>query len=301
MSAWSHELVQPRDALPAVLLIHRSRSGAGEYISPHWHQSIELSYTRSGSIDDFTIADAHYRTAPGKLLVVNSRHVHSVRVLPRSHASGGIALSMLFPYDLVSGLYPQITDQVIAINDETGFSFIQHDRYRHIVQLCEQVIAEKLARGDRMKDVRLSLLSLQILQVLLRDFTAPRDGPTKGSCFVGERLQQVVDYIDNNYLTAGSLSEIARHIPLSKAYLARFFKKNMGVTVGQYLSAVRARHARIEILRQHGTFEEIALSVGFSGAKTMNRALMSSYGMSARQIQEDHRSHLTNFEHALKS
>ncbi len=46
-----HEIVVPDDHLPAWIYLHdQNQSG---YIEPHWHTSVEISYTLSGSINNF--------------------------------------------------------------------------------------------------------------------------------------------------------------------------------------------------------------------------------------------------------
>lgn len=103
-TSFQHEIVTRTQPLSA--WIHYHNQHAPSEIAAHWHQGIELSYTISGHIDDFTINGQHFRTSAGQLLVVNSQLIHSIHThnTPESRA-----LSVIYPYDYVRRLYPTIT------------------------------------------------------------------------------------------------------------------------------------------------------------------------------------------------
>ena len=93
-----HEIVVPDDHLPAWIYLHdQNQSG---YIEPHWHTSVEISYTLSGSINNFFIAGQSYKTRPGQILVINSADLHSIRAIhdPKQDPR---ALTIILPYRII--------------------------------------------------------------------------------------------------------------------------------------------------------------------------------------------------------
>lgn len=69
--------------------------------------------------------------------------------------------------------------------------------------------------------------------------------------------------------------------------MARFFKSHLGVTLGQYLGTIRAQKARDSLIETKDRFTDIALEHGFSGLRSMNRALETNFGKTARQLREE--------------
>lgn len=116
-----HEVVIPTDPLNVWYFVFHDNK-IPFYIAPHWHRGIELSYTIRGNIDNFQISGKKYNTKPGKIFIVNSQEIHSIR-----NCSGeqDLALSIIFPYSVVCRLYPQISEEIIAINDPTSFTDLQ--------------------------------------------------------------------------------------------------------------------------------------------------------------------------------
>lgn len=62
------------------------------------------------------------------------------------------------------------------------------------------------------------------------------------------RLQQVTQSVNNHYQEEISLRDLAKACGVSKEYLARFFKKEMDLTVDGYISLVRAQNAHKMLL-----------------------------------------------------
>ena len=59
---------------------------------------------------------------------------------------------------------------------------------------------------------------------------------------------------------------------ISKEYLARFFKKEMELTVENYINNVRVERAYYELKHLKNNLTQIAINNGFSSIRTMNRA-----------------------------
>lgn len=137
--------------------------------------------------------------------------------------------------------------------------------------------------------MRLQVLFDEVLYLILRYFTQPNaSGILYGQkSYVIERLQIITKFVNENFQENISLREIADKSGVSKEYLARFFKKNMGITVGQYVNNVRAQNVYSDILGQRANLTHIAQLNGFSSIKTMNNAMYKLYGMTASRMYKD--------------
>lgn len=279
-----HEIVIPTDPLPVWYFVFHDHNSV-QYIAPHWHRGIELSYVERGRIDDFLINKKHYSSRPGTILVVNTQEIHSIHDFD-NHDS--LAVSIIFPYEYVVNLYPNIAQQVIKINDPTTFNDQQELSYTRLqgllsqfIKLCFLKVPTKSLEQQRLVD--------EILCLLLNNFTVEKKAQRHVSgrkVYIINRLHYITQYVNNHYQEDLTLGLIADKCNISKEYLARFFKKEMELTVETYINNVRAEHAYRELKGRKKNLTQIAISNGFSSIRTMNRAFKRLYGKSASKIKK---------------
>ena len=276
-----HEIVVPDDHLPAWLYLHEQNQPA--YIEPHWHTSVEISYTLSGSISNFFIAGQSYKTRPGQILVVNSAELHSIRTFHDPHQEGK-ALTVIFPYRIINRYKSDIYAYKLNINTLSEEKWDSHPAYQALQEKLESIAA--LYHTDA--HLRKTILLLEILELLLEYFLEKRKITLsdKQDSQQKERITNIKLYIEENFRAELDLEDIAKFCYLYKEHLARFFKEQMNITVFQYLNYVRAKHAYPLLLEGQKTATQIALDCGFSGLRTMDRALLKNYGLTSREIKK---------------
>lgn len=281
---YKHEVVRPNEKLPVWVWMHNSNFNYSSYIAPHWHQSIELSYTLTGEIDEFIIEGQNYHCEPGKILVVNSQEIHSIKVF-----KNGIdkrALSVIFTYKFVKDMYPMIDNMVFSLNNYSKLTDGQKYKYKKLQKLLQQVATIYTEKENAYKNISISVKLLEILEILIKNFMIEAKCKSTKEVRIVERTQAIIEYIQKNYQEELSLENIARYHHVSKEYLARFFKKYIGITIGQYIAEIRAKHAYDDIVTGKYNLTEIALNNGFSGIRTMDRALIRIYGRKASELKK---------------
>lgn len=281
---YKHELIRPNEKLPVWVWMHNSNFNYSSYIAPHWHQSIELSYTLTGEIDEFIIEGQNYHCEPGKILVVNSQEIHSIKVF-----KNGIdkrALSVIFTYKFVKEMYPMIDNMVFSLNNYFELTDGQKYKYKKLQKLLQQVATIYAEKENAYKNISISVKLLEILEILIKNFMIEAKCKSTKEVRIVERTQAIIEYIQKNYQEELSLENIARYHHVSKEYLARFFKKYIGITIGQYIAEIRAKHAYDDIVTGKHNLTEIALNNGFSGIRTMDRALIRIYGRKASELKK---------------
>ena len=276
-----HEIVVPDDHLPAWLYLHEQNQPA--YIEPHWHTSVEISYTLSGSINNFFIAGQSYKTRPGQILVINSADLHSIRAIHDSKQDPR-ALTIIFPYRIIKRYRPDIQAYQFTINSVDLEEGARLPAYQALQEKLT-AIADLYYTRDHL---RKTILLLEILELLLDHFLEKRRIALsdKQDRQQKERITDIKIYIEDNFRAELALEDIANASYLSKEHLARFFKEQMNITVFQYLNYVRAKHAYPLLLEGQKTATQIALDCGFSGLRTMDRALLKNYGLTSREIKK---------------
>lgn len=76
-------------------------------------------------------------------------------------------------------------------------------------------------------------------------------------------IRQALEYIHTNYMRNIHLSDIAKSIPMNETYLSAQFKKQIRVSLKQYLNEYRIKQATILIKNTKYNITDIALMVGF--------------------------------------
>lgn len=282
-----HEIVTPSEPLSAWIYLHKEKGTT--YIAPHWHQGIELSFTISGSIDDFIINQQHYKTQAGTVLVVNSQVVHSVRSILKLDDK---AISIIYPYYYVNRLYPEIENEIIAVNHPDGFDDFKDQVYLEL-QTTLFKIYRNLEIDNKTRNLKLELLTDKVLYLLLQYFTKSKseyDIVYGAKEFEIVRVQAITKYINDNYQNKITLNDIANQVNVSKEYLTKFFKTRMELTIGQYINKVRSQKAYYDLLGRTGNLTQIAEKNGFASTRSMNKVFNNIYGKNASDFYKELRS-----------
>jgi CheY-like chemotaxis protein len=106
---------------------------------------------------------------------------------------------------------------------------------------------------------------------------------------LGSEAQRVVrkamSYIHEHYMESISLENTARHVNISKEYLARCFHQELGITLVTYLNRYRVQQAKALLEKGRENLTEIALQTGFSSSAYFSRVFRQEVGMSPRDYQ----------------
>lgn len=93
-------------------------------------------------------------------------------------------------------------------------------------------------------------------------------------------VRKAIAYLHSNYMQPISLEDTARHVSMSKEYLARCFRQEMGVTLVTYLNRYRVDRAKKMLEQGESNLTEVALETGFSSSAYFSRVFRQEVGMS---------------------
>ena len=102
-------------------------------------------------------------------------------------------------------------------------------------------------------------------------------------------LNAAISYIKKNLSEPLKRQEIADHVHVSQNYLARLFKKNMGITISDYIAQQRMELAANLLATTAIPVTEIALQVGFAAQTYFSSCFHSYYGKSPRKYRKEAR------------
>lgn len=98
-------------------------------------------------------------------------------------------------------------------------------------------------------------------------------------------LNQVRDYIHDNYANTITLDTLANLVNINSAHLCRVFRKYLGCSFGDYLREVRFKNAVERITKGEQPLSEIAIECGFYDQSHLNRFFKLKTGQSPNQFQ----------------
>lgn len=99
-------------------------------------------------------------------------------------------------------------------------------------------------------------------------------------------VKQAILAMRDRYFEPITLRELASEVFVSPFHFARVFSRDVGVTPGQYLTAIRMFEAKRLLLTTTLTVSDIVCSVGYSSVGTFTTRFTKSVGMTPTQYRE---------------
>lgn len=103
-----------------------------------------------------------------------------------------------------------------------------------------------------------------------------------------QRINRVIDYINNNLDKSFSLDELAKVAHFSSYHFHRIFVAIVGESVNYYTNRIRLeKAARLLKFSKVSSVSDIAFTCGFSSPSTFSRSFKDYFGLSPRSYKKD--------------
>lgn len=242
----------------------------GSYVTPHWHDSIEILYMIEGTIS-ISYENHKRELGPGEFIVVNSRVIHSVL------SSNNKALVLQIPKEVLRKYVPDIDSYIFEIPQDPK-SRVEQTRQERIRKIFTdmQVIYDIRPVGYLLRfnsllyDLLFTLIHSYAHKIVQKNFD-------KNYKYL-ERLNKIMTYLKRHYRERVALSELSEQFGYSEDYLARFFKKQTGMTINEYLYAYRITKVYQELLNTDKPIQEIFEGNGCTNYRVAMRVFKKYYG-----------------------
>lgn len=133
-------------------------------------------------------------------------------------------------------------------------------------------LAREMQGADDTCPVALEMLTLELLALLRRSDSDRPEGPPAWLARTRERLEDRPE-------SCPTLGELAEDAGVSRAHLARAFRRHFGCTVGAYVRSLRLEAARRLILDTDLALARVACRAGFADQSHMTRLLRARIGI----------------------
>lgn len=247
----------------------------GSYVTPHWHDSIEIVYMIEGSMI-VTYEKQRQELREGEFIIINSGVLHSVL------STRNKALVLQIPKNVFKKYIPDIDLYIfdVEIHPESQVEQTRLERIKKIFTDM-QVIYDVRPEGYLL---RFNSLLYELLFVMIHSYSHKivRRSFDKNYKYL-KRLNEIMLYLKENYKEKVTLPELADKFGYNEDYLARFFKKQTGMTINEYLYAYRVTKVYQELMSTDKSVNEIFEENGCANTRVAMRFFKKFYGCTPKQ------------------
>jgi AraC-like DNA-binding protein len=236
----------------------------------HWHEELELTASLDSKIE-ISFANKSYILNENDVALINSSEIHRGRPLP-GHNHSAISIN----------IEPSFLKDICKAPEQCFFDIKNKPEIRKELSSCMRQIYELSAAASESPygALKMNELLYRIMYLLL---TECQDINTKNSSTHSikykERYQKILQYMNDHYNEALSLSEVASFIHISKEHLSREFPIYVGESFREHLVHIRLRHAYPDLINTDMPLIDVAINHGFSDLRSYNRAFQKEMGI----------------------
>ncbi len=205
---------------------------SGGYVAPHWHNSLELVYMIEGSMVTQFENNVRQTLHPGEFSIVNPRVIHSVT------AQKNKALVLLIP--------SAVLEKYIPAYDLLEFHVDMHPEHPVDVTRLERIkkiFTDMYIVYDVRPDaylLKFNSLLYDLLYTLVHSYSIRlTDKAVNKRNRSINKVKNIMRYIEDHHSEKIVMEDIAAHFGYNPDYLSKLFKKQLGLTVMQYLYEIR--------------------------------------------------------------
>ena len=167
---------------------------------------------------------------------------------------------------------------------KSHFSFYTGENAK-ITDLIQQLLSQQSIPGALA-----AFQSKILLTNLLGEFFALAKRQTVNDDTI--QIEQIMEYIRQNYATSLTISQIAERYELDRRRLAYLFERHVGMSPIQYLIECRIRKAKELLHICDCPVKQVAESVGYADSLYFSRAFKKQTGFSPSEFRESMRNRI---------
>ena len=258
----------------------------------HHHDFFEIYYLLDGSMD-YIVEGNRFTLMPGDILLISPLDLH--RPNPRERQNfERIVLWISMPYlSLLAQRVPNMMSTLLTKTARGRQLTLGTEERTFAQMLLFCLILERADKPFASREICQAMLTVFLIHMQRKLMSLPDIHPAPSGASRTRRgsatpllpapLYEIFEYIDTHLDEALSLSSLADRFFQDPNTLSRKFKREVGVTVCEYIRKKRLALARVKISQGMSATQAGATS-GFSDYSSFFRAFKNEYGVNPREF-----------------
>ena len=264
-------------------IYHIANAKRSFQIPIHWHDEFEIIYVKSGFLT-VSISGENYIGKPGDAFVVSPGNLHFMG----SQTGNVDYFTFLFPLKYISFRTDDILDDKLLEPLNSGHLIISPEIEDTVKEQCEQLVEIYGAKKEESQSkitaqIKTKIILLQfILEMWEKGFIIENDKSGRNTI-----EKEMISYIQQNFMEKISLKEFSEQFHLSEKYISRYFKEHFHITISQYVTYLRLKHAKQLLQDTDIPVTEIAMQSGYQNISYFIRSFKKTYEVSPLQYRKN--------------
>lgn len=240
--------------------------------SSHTHDYFELELILEGEIEH-TVNGVTSRIGRGDAYLLLPSDIHSLKILKHTEL-----INISFTEQAVS---PSLLYEFIASGAPLS-CHLSESEFDELEPLFSLAVSRRFGIPELDRKYRKNICECILISMLGKLNVKP--GQLRGNSALFRGLL----YINRNFEHPISLATLAEAAGLSKNYFSSEFNRTFGMSVSEYISAVRLEYAHSLLISSDLPITRIALESGFSSFSMFSRSFRQKYGETPSECRRQH-------------
>lgn len=243
----------------------------------HWHDFYELELVVNGS-GVHIINGNEYEWKAGEVHLIRLNDYHEIKL----NGTATVHLIQLQSCGMPNGILKLIR---MVPSDVDLITYLSPKNFAYMNMLCA-MLEEQSARGES-NELLIGYIIRTIFHLFFDAFNAEGhvNIPDDDEAEDNDQISKIVFFINENFMEDIKLEDIAAKFFISKSHLCSFFKKNMGITVLNYIKTTRLEYAAKLATTTDIKSIEICAACGYGSVSNFLRDFRKRYGVSPMEMR----------------
>lgn len=221
----------------------------------HYHSYYEIYFLISGT-RRFLIRDRVYDMHAGDVIML-APNVYHRSIGSDTH----VRVNIEFTREFIRKFFTSNSFEPLLSCFESAFIRLTENERGEF-----SAITNRLSEEYKNADDFCFITFAEAMRLLCRASQRQNDAlPSNQAFFTASKtLRSVVEYINTHYSDISSLNDIAKACCINKSYMCRLFKKEMNITVADYIGNVRVQESCELLASTDFSLTQIGRQCGFS-------------------------------------
>jgi len=279
-----HEIMpMPDPQFPIKAGPNSALQGDREIFSTHWHQQLEFLFFTEGEGIIYCNSKP-YKAKAGDLIVVNSNDLHRGQSISAPLHYYCIIMDTQL---LQSKFMDTCEAKYVTPIEQNRILFENKIPYNAAIESCIMTLVHELENKELGFELAVKSAAFQLITLLFRRHatTMLNDEEYQARLRNVERLNPVLQYIDNHYTEDITLDHLSSLANVSRYHFCRVFKEITGKTPIEYINFLRIHHAENLLKQTDMNVTEVALASGFNNLNYFSRIFKKYKQISPSRIK----------------